>query len=169
MDAPPALECNLHDETGNVFHELLCPVWGEIARKGGQQLWRSSKSAIVENLELSKSMSRLSTKTVLRIAAKDYLKASSLAETTAGTTAGETIAKVSLNPVGITADFIQEGLEMAGFKNEGKLVGIVGNIGSGLVTGFMSGGPIGAALGAVTGAALWSAGEVASQVPGNAH
>ena len=132
----------------------------------GQQLLQNAKSAIIDfcrgNKKLLEAIARLGTKTVVRaaatIAAKEVMKVTIYA---VFKTAAKTVAKVSLNPVGIVADLTQEGLEMAGYKKEGKIVGKVGNIGSGALVGFMAGGPFGAAIGALTGAVIWSAGEVA--------
>ena len=163
----------------NVLRVLLCqlrdlyPEWNEIVRKAitqgiavGRQLLQNIKSSIIEfyreNPKLLQEIARFGTKTVGRAAADVVAKETVKVATRAVLkTTGKTIVKVSLNPVGIAADFTQEGLEMTGYKNAGKTVGSVGNISSGAVAGFLVGGPLGAAVGALTGAVLWGAGEVA--------
>ena len=163
----------------NVLRDVLCqlrdvyPAWKEIVRNAitqgiavGLQLLQNTKSAIIEfcreNPKLSEAIVRFGTKTVGRVAAdfvaKEIVKVATRAVVK---TTGKTVVKVSLNPDGIAADFTQEGLEMAGYKNAEKTVGSVGNISSGAVAGFLVGGPLGAAVGALTGAVLWGAGEVA--------
>ena len=62
------------------------------------------------------------------------------------------------NPIGLAADVAQAGLEIAGYKREGKAVGATGNIVGGAMLGSVAG-PPGAVVGAAVGAAVWVLGE----------
>ena len=68
--------------------------------------------------------------------------------------------KMGANPIGITADFAQAVLELAGYNMEGKIVGAIGNVASSAMAGFTIGGPAGAVVGAAAGLAFWKVGEL---------
>ena len=67
--------------------------------------------------------------------------------------------KSAANPLSLGADLTQAGLEVAGYKEAGKVVGVTGNIAAGALAGSVFG-PPGAVLGALGGFAIWGAGEV---------
>ncbi|XP_065891255.1 uncharacterized protein [Dysidea avara] len=81
--------------------------------------------------------------------------------------AGQQVVQRALkfsNPASIVADLAQTGMEVAGYAEAGKGVGMIGNIGTGLATGAVVAGPAGAAVGALAGFLTWGVGEVTSGV-----
>lgn len=74
---------------------------------------------------------------------------------------GKTVVKVAKlgNPVSFGADVAQAVLEVAGYEEAGKTVGLWGNVIGGGMAGAV-GGPPGVALGALGGFAIWAGGEV---------
>lgn len=135
---------------------------------------------------LTKHTIRAATKTATKSAVKEATKAApkfivkgttmTFAKSTAKETAKAAVKEVSAvsskalfkaaNPVGVVADVAQAGLELAGQEEAGKVVGIGGNIISGVMMGGAIGGPPGAVIGAGFGFALWATGEVAGGVTG---
>ena len=66
---------------------------------------------------------------------------------------------IKANPLDIAVNTGQALLELAGYKEEGKSFGLIGNIGTGMYSGFMVGGPAGAGVGALVGFSTWVLGE----------
>ena len=66
---------------------------------------------------------------------------------------------VSANPLSLPADVLQFALELAGYKVEGKLVGVTLTTLGGVYGGFLTGGPLGAVIGGTAHLAIWGARE----------
>lgn len=106
-------------------------------------------------------------KIILPVAGSGFLSAAQYvakelakrAITSAGKQPIKAILGSALNPIGIVADLAQLGLEMAGYKKEGRAVGAVGNAVGGAVAGFFIAGPVGAVVGAAAGYGTWGIGE----------
>ena len=126
-----------------------------------------------ENKELLEQLTKFAVKTTAReIIAKTVLK-TGLREVAKVSTksAVKTAAKVGTKSfiktavgIGLISDLAQGGLEYAGYKKEGKAVGISGNIVSGAMMGGVVAGPPGAAVGALAGFGVWVAGEATGAV-----
>ena len=68
---------------------------------------------------------------------------------------------------GLVADLIQSGLEVAGYRQVGKQVGLWGNIVTGAVTGYLLTGPnciVRIFIGALVGFILWIIGQLTGQI-----
>ena len=70
---------------------------------------------------------------------------------------------IKTNPLDIAVNTGQAVLELAGYKEEGKSFGLIGNIGIGMYSGFMVGGPAGAGVGALVGFGTWVLGEAVNE------
>ena len=109
----------------------------------------------------AKTAAKVGTKTAAKTAAKVGTKTAAKTAAKAGT---KSFIKTAANPVGIISDLAQGGLEYAGYKEEGKTVGVCGNIASGAMIGGVAAGPPGAAVGALAGFGVWVAGEAVGVV-----
>ena len=110
---------------------------------------------------LIKYGAQMAVKEASRVTAKAGLETSVKAGLETGVKAG---IEGALFPIGITADFVQAGLEVIGYKDAGKKIGAAGNALSGAIVGFELGGPVGAGIGAAAGTAVWFVGEVAGNL-----
>ena len=115
-----------------------------------------------ENTELIGALAKISFKAItknamLNAGGKQAIKCGI---TKAGSHGIKTAMKVT-NPAGIIVDVTQAGLELAGYKKEGKAVGLLGNLGTGACTGFMVAGPVGATIGACASLGTWIVAEAA--------
>ena len=123
-----------------------------------------------DNKDLIETLTKFAVKTTAREGArtggKGIVKAGIKETTIVGTKnvakvgakqAAKGLIKSAANPVGIASDLAQAGLEVAGYKKKGKIVGSCGNIVAGAMMGGVIAGPPGAA---VAGLALWGVGEV---------
>ena len=70
---------------------------------------------------------------------------------------------IKANPLDIAVNTGQAVLELAGYKDEGKSFGLIGNIGTGMYSGFMVAGPVGASVGALVGFGTWVLGEAVDE------
>ena len=70
---------------------------------------------------------------------------------------------IKANPLDIAVNTGQAVLELAGYKEEGKSFGLIGNIGTGMYSGFMVGGPAGASVRALVGFGTWVLGEAVDE------
>ena len=104
-----------------------------------------------------KSIVKAGIKETTIVGTKNVVKAGAKQTASLGT---KGLIKSAANPLGIASDLAQAGLEFAGYKEEGKMVGKCGNIVSGAMMGGVIAGPAGAAVGAFAGFALWGVGEV---------
>ena len=105
----------------------------------------------------SKGIVKVAIKETTIVGTKNVVKAGAKQTASLGT---KGLIKSAANPVGIASDLAQAGLEFAGYKEEGKMVGKCGNIVSGAMMGGVIAGPPGAAVGALAGFAVWGVGEV---------
>ena len=74
------------------------------------------------------------------------------------------VGKGALAPGGLVADAGQLGLEAAGYKKAGKVVGAGGNVVAAAAAGGLAGGPPGAAIGGAIGGGVWAVGEITGNV-----
>ena len=105
----------------------------------------------------SKGIVKVAIKETTIVGAKNVAKVGAKQTASMGT---KGLIKSAANPVGFASDLAQAGLEVAGYKEEGKMVGKCGNIVSGAMMGGVIAGPPGAAVGALAGFAVWGVGEV---------
>ena len=145
--------------------------WKDIVREG--IMWgiekalaalRAVKEEVMKFCREHKSFIQQLTKLVVKTGLRQVAKAVTKQSTKV---ASKSLVKVA-NPLGIGADVVQAGFEMAGMEETGKKVGKYGNIASGVMVGAAVGGPPGAVIGAAGGFVLWGAGEVAGSLMGRA-
>ena len=75
-------------------------------------------------------------------------------------TVAKNAAKLSTHSAGIVSDLIQGAFEYAGYNEEGKAIGMWGNIVTAAAIGFTAGGPLGVPVGVLVGYGSWLFGEV---------
>ena len=75
-------------------------------------------------------------------------------------TAAKSLANLASNPVAITSDLTQAAFEYAGFEKEGKVIGMLGNMGTHAFIGFTTVGPLGVPAGMLAGFGTWQFGEI---------
>ena len=126
-----------------------------------------------ENSELITTLTELAAKSGIRVAAEIAAKEAGRAFFKSATkncmkNAIKVGLKTTVNPVAIGSDIAQGFLQYAGYKEVGRKVGLLGNIGSCAAFGLVAGGPIGAAFGIVAGGGTWIAGELVGAVVGAA-
>ena len=100
----------------------------------------------------AKTFVKMGTKTAAKTGAKSFIKMGA-----------KSLVKVA-NPIGIVSDLAQEGLEVVGYEEAGKKVGIAGNIATGAMIGGGLGGPPGVVVGALAGFGMWGVGEVVGRL-----
>ncbi len=69
------------------------------------------------------------------------------------------ISKAANHPLGYAGDLAQFALEIFGYEEYAKLVGIFGNLAGGTIAGMGVGGPLGGVVGGATGLCIWGLGE----------
>ena len=106
---------------------------------------------------LIKYGAQMAVKGTARVGVKQGMKAALKTGAKAG-------LKGAIHPIGMVADGAQAGLELLGYEEAGKKVGVLGNAAGGAVAGFAVAGPVGAGIGAATGTAVWFVGEVAGKL-----
>ena len=70
---------------------------------------------------------------------------------------------IKANPLDIAVNTGQAVLELAGYQEEGKSFGLIGNIGMDMYSGFMMAGLAGASIGALVGFGTWVLGEAVNE------
>ena len=122
---------------------------------------KSIASSVEEGLMYLKRVQKLLVKecrankevmtTITKFACKSVVR-SSMMKTALKTT-------IKASPLDIAVNTGQAVLELAGYKEEGKSFGLIGNIGTGMYSGFKMAGPAGASIGALVGFGTWVLGE----------
>ena len=126
---------------------------------------KSIASSVEEGLKYLQGVQELSvkecreSKKVMTAIAKYTGK--SIAKSSMMKTALKTTIKA--NPLDIAVNTGQAVLELAGYKEEGRSFGLIGNIGTGIYSGFMMGGAAGAGVGALVGFSTWVLGEAVDE------
>ena len=126
---------------------------------------KSIASSVEEGLRYLKGVQKVIVKecrankevmtTITKFACKSVAR-SSMMKTALKTT-------IKANPLDIAVNTGQAVLELAGYQEEGKSFGLIGNIGTGMYSGFMVGGPAGAGVGALVGFSTWILGEAVGE------
>ena len=129
-----------------VVYKIIGKSIGSSVEEGLKYLKEVQKFVVKEcrpNKEVMSTIMKFSCKSVAR---------SSMMKTALKTT-------IKANPLYMAVNTGQAVLELAGYKEEGKSLGLIGNIGTGMNSGFMVGGPTGASVGALVGFSTWVLGE----------
>ena len=127
--------------------------------EAGLTYLKSVATEIIKDIKKNKELTAALTKYSSKIVARSCNTGISIGIATIGKKSATKIA----NPANVVVDITQVGLEIAGYKEQGKVLGLLGTLGTGACAGFMAAGPAGAIAGALTNAVPWLIGEGVGQ------